>query len=312
MAMMKRITLFLLTNILVMITISIVGTIVMRLLGVDMSATGYGQTLDIKALAVFSLIWGFAGSLISLMISRVVAKYSMGVKLIDPNTSSPDERWLLQSVYSMAKQVGIRTMPQVGIYASSDLNAFATGPTKNRALVAVSTGLLNSMTKEEVEGVLGHEVSHIANGDMVTLTLIQGIVNAFVIFFARIISFALTQGNREEGRGGGGAQFLITMLLEVMFSFLGMIVISYFSRIREFRADKGSARLVGTNKMAQALRALQRAHEGPAVDSHDAAQQPALQAFMIRARKGGGLAALFSSHPPLAERIRRLEAARIG
>lgn len=300
MAWMKRILLFVLVNALVITTISLV----LNLLGVRPYLTAYG--IDYGQLMAFCLVWGMGGAFISLALSRVMAKWMMGVHLIDPNTRDPDLQELVQTVYSLAKSAGLPRMPQVGIYDSPEVNAFATGPTKSRALVAVSTGLLRNMRRAEVEGVLGHEVAHIANGDMVTMTLIQGVVNAFVMFFARVLAFAVSQAlrsqdDRESGATVGMLHHLLVFVFEIAFTMLGMIVVTAFSRWREFRADKGGARLAGRENMIGALEALRRMH-----DYVDPNAQPAVQTLKISGRRSG-LAAWFSSHPPLEMRIARLQ-----
>lgn len=302
MAFMKRIFLFLALNLLVVLTLSII----LSVLGVHGYITSAG--LDYNSLMIFCLVWGMGGALISLALSRVMAKWMMGVKVIEPDTRDPDLQQLVQMVHGLARGAHLPAMPEVGIYNSPEVNAFATGPTKSRALVAVSSGLLSRMGSEEVYGVLGHEITHIANGDMVTMTLIQGVVNAFVMFLARVIAFAAAQalrGNRDE-RGGGdisyGLFFIIQFVLEIAFMILGSIVVAWFSRYREFRADAGGARLAGRENMIQALEALRRT-----VELNDPAAQPAIQALKISGR-GRGLFALFASHPPLEERIEKLRA----
>jgi heat shock protein HtpX len=294
--MFKRVFLFLITNILVMTTISIV----LSLLGVTRYINAYGSNLT--QVAIFCLVWGMAGSLISLALSRFMAKMSMGVQVIDPNTANPTERQLLNTVYDLSRKAGLTTMPEVGIYDSYELNAFATGPTRNRSLVAVSSGLLQRMSPGQVEGVLAHEVAHVANGDMVTMTLIQGVVNAFVMFLARIIAFAISQTGDEEKRQG--TNYMVVFALEMVLGILGMMVVAAFSRWREYRADNGGATLASRGKMVAALQGLQAAYERPgAVDN----AAPALAAFKISGRRSGFLA-FFSTHPPLEERIARLQA----
>ena len=299
----KRVFLFILVNLLVMITISIL-----------VSAAGMWFHLprgSTQSLAVYSLIYGFAGAFVSLALSRVMAKWMMGVQVIPPDTDDPQLRELVTTVYGLAQQARLPAMPQVGIYESPDINAFATGPTKSRALVAVSTGLLNSMRRAEVEGVLGHEITHIANGDMVTMTLLQGVVNAFAFFLSRLLAFVVTQAMRSrddrDSGGGGWMQFILSQVFEMFYILLGSIVVCWFSRQREFRADAGGARLAGREKMIGALQALQRLHD-PEVIAAAANHNQAFQAMQISGRSGG-LAALFSSHPPLEERIARLEQA---
>ncbi|MEY4631555.1 MAG: hypothetical protein RIQ81_1675 [Pseudomonadota bacterium] len=296
-AMLKRFFLFAVVNMLIIVTLSIV----LNLLGVQPYMTAYG--LDYRQLALFCLVWGSGGALISLALSRVMAKWMMGVKVIDPSTYDPVLRDLVQTVHRLARGANLPAMPQVGIYESPELNAFATGPSKGRALVAVSTGLLQRMGKTEVEGVLGHEVAHIANGDMVTMTLIQGIVNAFVMFFARILAFALgnalRSGDNEDRGPNPMVVYLATMVFEIAFSLLGMMVVAYFSRMREFRADQGGATLAGRAKMIAALEAL-RGGARTLDDSH-----PAVASLKISGH-AGGLMALMATHPPLEVRIDRL------
>jgi len=290
--MFKRIFLFVIVNILVIVTISIITS----LLGIQPYLSRAG--INYQALMVFCLLWGMIGSMISLLLSRVMAKYLMGVKVISPDSRDPYQRDLLERVHRLAKAARIDTMPEVGIYNSPEVNAFATGPTRNRALVAVSSGLLQRMNSAEVDGVLGHEIAHIQNGDMITMTLIQGVVNAFVMFFARVIAFFAAGFVREEMQYM--VRFLVTILLEILFSFLGMIVIAYFSRIREFRADAGSARLGGRENMIRALEALKRT-----VAIQDPNPSESVASLKISGKQGG-LMSLFSTHPSLDERIKRL------
>jgi heat shock protein HtpX len=288
----KRILLFLATNILVLLTI----TILVQLLGLNRGLGAYG--IDYGQLMLFCLVWGMAGSLISLGLSRVMAKMMMGVRVIDPNTSDPRERALVDTVYSLARGARLPAMPEVGYYDSPEVNAFATGPTKSRALVAVSTGLLQRMNRDEVEGVLGHEITHVANGDMVTMTLLQGVVNAFVLFLARVIAFAITQNMRDENRGA--VNFGVVLVLQIVLSLLGAMVVAAFSRWREFRADRGGATLAGTPKMIAALERLRRTTE--LVDT----RQEAVATLKIAGAPSRFLA-LMASHPPLEARIARLQ-----
>ncbi|MEK6705237.1 MAG: protease HtpX [Bdellovibrionota bacterium] len=300
MAWVKRIVLFVAVNILVMVAIGIL----LRVFGVQPYLTANG--IDYGSLMAFCLIYGMAGAFISLALSRMMAKWMMGVRVIDPRTHDHDLQQLVQIVHNLAKSARLPSMPEVGIYESPEVNAFATGPTKSRALVAVSSGLLSRMRSAEVEGVLGHEIAHIANGDMVTMTLVQGVVNAFVMFLSRAIAFAVAQalrGDKDE-RGGGfsyGTYFMVQIVLEIMFMIFGAMVVAWFSRVREFRADKGGAMLAGRDNMIQALEALRRTYE--MVDTH---AQPALQTLKISGR-GSGLLRLFASHPSLEDRISRLE-----
>lgn len=291
--MFKRIILFMLVNVLVMVTISIV----LGLLGVGNYVTAQG--LDYNSLAIFCLVWGMAGSFISLGLSRIMAKWTMGVKVIDPNQASGQERALMQMVHELSNRAGLRVMPEVGIYDSPEVNAFATGPTKNRSLVAVSTGLLERMNRDEVEGVLGHEVAHIANGDMVTMTLLQGVVNAFVMFLARVIAFALSQNAREENRPM--INMLVTIVLQIVLGVFGMMVVAAFSRYREFRADKGGAEFAGREKMINALQRLQLQHAPQATSS------ATVDTLKISGRRG--FLALLSTHPALEDRIAALRSA---
>src|SRR5216117_3902728 len=253
----KRILLFLAVNTLVVLTISLV----LSLLGVP-SYIGSGRY---GPLMVFCLVWGMAGAFISLALSRLMAKWFMGVEVIDPRTSDPDLQELVQMVHGLAQRARLPAMPEVGIYDSPEVNAFATGPSRSRSLVAVSGGVLQSMRRGELEGVLGHEIAHIANGDMVTMTLIQGVINAFVMFLARVLAFIVSQAMRsrdDRDSGGGWMQFLLVQVFQIVFSILGLIVVSWFSRVREFRADAGGARLAGRENMINALAALKRNVEG--------------------------------------------------
>ena len=284
--MMKRVSLFLAVNLLVVVTISVV----LQVLGVGPYLSARG--MDYRSLAVFCLVWGMGGAFISLGLSRMMAKWSMGVKVLDPRSGDA----LVTTVHRLAQRAGLPAMPEVGIYDSPEPNAFATGPTKARALVAVSTGLLESMKQDELEGVLAHEVAHIANGDMVTMTLVQGVINAFVMFLARAIAFALSQSSDRDSRRS--TDMMTVMALEIGFGFLGMIVVAWFSRLREFRADAGSARLGGREKMIAALQALQRRFE-----PSDA--QESYATFKIAGGRSGFMA-LISTHPPLSERIAAL------
>jgi len=297
MAWFKRIGLFLAVNALVMITVSFI----LNLLGVNSYITAYG--LDYKSLMIFCLVWGMGGAFISLALSKVMAKWMMGVQIIAPETRDPEMRELVQMVHELSRAANLAKMPEVGIYESPEVNAFATGPTKSNSLVAVSTGLLRRMNTNEVKGVIGHEVAHIANGDMVTMTLIQGIVNAFVMFLARAIAFALTmtKGQDSEERQGPPLSFyIVQFVLEIVFMILGSIVVAWFSRYREYRADAEGAKLAGRDKMIQALEGLQRT-----IDQIDTSAQPNVQSFKISSRPGRFLN-LFSTHPPLEERIKRL------
>lgn len=297
MAWAKRISLFLLVNILVVITVSFILTLVGAGPYISRFSVG-GEALNYQNLMIFCLVWGMVGSFISLGLSRFMAKMFMRVQVIKPSEATGVQKELLDIVHRFAKVAGITTMPQVGIYDSPEINAFATGPTKNRSLVAVSSGLLNRLDKDQVEGVIGHEMAHISNGDMVTMTLLQGIINAFVMFIARVIAFALAQSAKEENRYM--IRFAVTIVLEIVLSILGALVVAYFSRHREFRADAGGARFAGREKMISALKGLQGTLNR--VDS----EHPSLAAFKISG-KPRPIMKLFSTHPPLEERIKRLE-----
>lgn len=297
MAAFKRIGLFLAVNALVVLTISII----LNVLGVKPYITAYG--LDYESLIIFCLIWGMGGAFISLGLSRMMAKWTMGVKLVDPNSADPQMRELVQMVHELSRAAHLPAMPEVGVYDSPEINAFATGPSKSRSLVAVSTGLLNRMRPAEIKGVIGHEVAHIANGDMVTMTLVQGVVNAFVMFLARVIAFALTmnRGESSEERQGTPASFyIVQFVLEMVFMVMGSVVVAWFSRYREFRADTGGARLAGRENMIQALEGLKRTFENV-----DPSAQPAFASLKISSRPGR-FTKLFSTHPPLEERINKL------
>jgi heat shock protein HtpX len=287
---MKRIFLFIITNFLVILTISIL----LRILGIGHYLTAQG--IDYYQLGAFCLVWGMVGSLISLAISRISAKMMMGVQLID--RSHPEVGWVYSMVEDLSRKAGLPVVPEVGIYQSPEVNAFATGPSKRRSLVAFSTGLLNSMNRNEVEGVAAHEIAHIANGDMVTMTLLQGVINAFVMFFARVIAWAIAQSSRDENRQT--SSYMVTFLLEMVLGILGMLVVAAFSRYREFRADLGGARYAGKHDMIAALERL-AGH----TKMYD--QQASLAAFKI----SGGPGAWFSTHPPLAKRIEALRAAQV-
>jgi len=254
-------------------------------------------------LLVMAAVIGFSGSLISLFLSKMMAKRAMGVQVIE-QPATPFERWLVDTVARQSQEAGI-SMPEVGIFDSPEPNAFATGWNRNDALVAVSTGLLQNMTKDEVEAVVGHEISHVANGDMVTLALIQGVVNTFVVFLARIIGHTIDRVVFKTEEGYGVAYFVVSIIAEIMLSILASMIVMWFSRFREFRADAGGARLTSRAQMANALRALQRVHQPHDLPAGEFA------AFGISGKIGDGLKALFASHPPLEKRIAALEQARV-
>ena len=291
---MKRIFLFVATNIAVMTMLMVV----VRVFGFDHYLSRRG--IDYPALAAFSLVWGFGGAIISLLMSRWMAKSAMGVQLVDGHSGHAELDWLYQTVEQLTRKAGL-PMPEVGIYESPEVNAFATGPSKRSSLVAVSSGLMRSMKREEVEGVLAHEVAHIANGDMVTMTLLQGIVNAFVMFLARIIAYALTNRGSRDDRSAAPS-YMLVWVLELVLGVIGMIVVAWFSRQREFRADHGGATLAGKADMLAALRRL-GANRGLIDPSHES---------LATMKISGKWTGLFSTHPPLEQRIAVLERAQIS
>ena len=290
---MQRIFLFLVTNIAIMIILSIT----LRILGVESLLAQNGSDLNINALVIFSGIFGFGGAFISLAISKWMAKRMTGAKVIESGSNST-EKWLLETVKAQSKIVGIK-MPEVAIFPSPQMNAFATGASKNNALVAVSQGLLDSMSKGEIEAVLGHEMSHVANGDMVTLTLIQGVVNTFVIFFSRVIGHVVDRVILKNQRGHGIGYFVTTIFAQIVLSILASIVVMYFSRKREFVADTGGADLAGHQNMINALKRLAQKEPEPLPEQ--------LAAFGIGEKPKAGKSQLWSSHPPLEDRIKALE-----
>jgi heat shock protein HtpX len=291
---MKRITLFLATNFAILIVMSIT----LRLLGVERILDEQGAGLDFNALLIFSAVFGMAGSIISLLISKWMAKKSTGARVIE-QARNEAEQWLLNTVHRQAQEAGIG-MPEVAIYLSPDINAFATGANRNNALVAVSTGILEQMNRDELEAVLGHEVSHVANGDMITLSLIQGVVNTFVIFFSRVIGHVVDRVVFKVERGHGPAFWITAIIAEMVLAVLASIIVFWFSRQREFRADAGGATLAGRHKMINALKRLQQAHTPNQLPD-------SMKAFGIRGGIGHGLKRLFMTHPPLNERIAALE-----
>ena len=292
----KRVLLFVSVNILIIVTLSTV----MSLFGIQPYLDAKG--INYQSLLIFCVIWGFGGAFISLALSRVMAKWMMGVQLVDPRTQDPELRNLVDKVHAFAKRAKIEKMPEVGVYEADDLNAFATGPTKNRSLVAVSTGLLRNMNQNEIDGVLAHEVAHIANGDMVTMTLVQGVVNAFVMFLARVIGFFVSQLVAEDKRSI--VQFAVVIALEIALGILGMIVVAFFSRKREYRADSGGATLSTSDHMIAALERLKVNSQIPQSDD-----QPAIASLKISG-KAGGLMKLFATHPDLDDRIQKLKMGR--
>lgn len=298
MQMAKRVFLFVTVNILVMVSLSFAYSIIAQFLGLPQGGMGF--------LIVFCTVFGFGGAFISLLISKWMAKKMMGVQVIDPRTNDPQMRWLVERVHEYSRAAGLPKMPEVGVYNSPEVNAFATGPSKSDSLVAVSTGLLQRMDKDEVEGVLGHEVAHIANGDMVTMTLIQGVINAIVLLLARVVANIVTSAMNKDNESSNPFVYMgVVFLFEMVFSLLGMIVVNHFSRAREFRADTGGARVAGRDKMIRALQRLQN------TTGLVEPEQEALASLKIAGKKKSALAFLFSTHPPLEDRIRALERARI-
>ena len=291
---MKRIALFIATNVAVLLVL----TVAMQLLGIESLLNEQGTQLDLQSLLIFSAVIGFAGSFISLAISKWSAKRLTGANVIT-NPRNETERWLLNTVKRQARTAGIGT-PEVAVYDSPDINAFATGMNRNNALVAVSTGLMARLSRGELEAVLGHEVSHVANGDMVTLSLIQGVVNTFVIFFSRIIGFLVDRLIFRTERGYGPGFFIASIVAQVVLGILASTIVMWFSRRREFRADQGGAQLAGRQNMINALERLRRAHEPSALPE-------SMRAMGISSSRATGLKRLFMSHPPLEERIAALK-----
>ncbi len=289
---MLRIVLFLATN----LAVVFVASITLSLLGVGSYLDSSGSGMDLGNLLAFCLVFGMVGSIVSLLISKWMAKRSMGVQIID-NPHNSGEQWLVSTVKELADKAGIG-MPEVGIFESSAPNAFATGWNRNNALVAVSTGLLQRMEKEEVKAVLGHEIGHVANGDMITLALIQGVVNAFVMFFARIIGNFVDKAVFKNENGPGIAFFVTTIVAEIVLGILASTIVAWFSRRREFRADQAGAELVSPQAMAAALMRLKETYDQPSELNGE------LVAFGIRGE--GKFSALFSTHPPLDARINAL------
>ncbi|MBC7538848.1 MAG: protease HtpX [Bacteriovorax sp.] len=295
---MKRIVLFLAVNILVVATISIL----ISMLGIGSYMTSAG--LQYGPLLAFCFLWGMVGSLISLLISKKMAKWMMGVQLI---TLEGPHKNLVDSVHRLARRAGLTEMPEVGIYQSETMNAFATGPSRNNSLVAVSSGLLVNMDPHEVEGVLAHEVAHIANGDMVTMALVQGVINAFVMFFSRIVAFAITQAmsskDDRDSRPSPFMQMMLVFALDIIFGILASPIVAWFSRYREFRADRGGADLAGKEKMISALLALSRAY--PQLEMVKEEANPNFKSMQISSKDG--VMRILSTHPRLSERIARLQ-----
>ena len=289
---MKRIFYFLVTNLAIVLVLSIT----MRLLGVEPFLNANG--LNLNSLLIFAAVMGFGGAFISLAISKWSAKQMSGAVTIE-NPKTPDEIWLMNIVKKQSQAVGIQ-MPEVAIFNSPAVNAFATGMSRNSSLVAVSSGLLEMMTKDEAEAVIGHEISHIANGDMVTLTLIQGVVNTFVLFFSRVIGYTVDKVVFKTRQGTGPAFFITMIISELLLGVLASIVVMWFSRQREYRADIGGGQLAGNQKMIAALQRLKVQHEGSALPK-------SIAALGVSGKQGIGLKSLFSTHPSLDDRIARLQ-----
>lgn len=292
---MKRIALFLGTN----LAIIVVASITLSLLGVNSFLDETGTNLDLQSLLIFCFIFGMAGSVISLLLSKKIAKWTMKVHIIDKPRNSSEE-WLFRTIEKQANEAGIG-MPEVGIFEAQQANAFATGANRNNALVAVSSGMLHRFDKAEIEAVLGHEVGHVANGDMITLALIQGVVNTFVMFLARVVGFAVDRVILRNEEGLGIGYFITTIVAEIVLALLASTIVFWFSRQREFRADEAGARLGSRQGMIQALQRLKAESQVPN-------QLPeSMQAFGIAGGKRSGLKALFATHPPLDQRIAALQ-----
>jgi heat shock protein HtpX len=301
-----RSVLFLVVNILVMFTISVILVLFHVPQRVGGDENFYGLLILCGAM-------GMGGAFISLLLSRFLAKLTKGIQVVDPATTDSGQQWLVQTVYRLARAEGLSAMPEVGIYNSPEINAFATGPSQSQALVAVSSGLLSNMRQNEIEGVLGHEITHIANGDMVTMTLIQGVVNTLAMFLGWVLAIVLTQGNSRDSRNRGGGnwfmQYMLANLFQNVFMVLGFLVVAKFSRWREFRADAGGARFAGREKMLAALKKLQLVHEQGA--DQVGQPSPSVQALQISG-KTGGFMSLLATHPPIEDRIARLERPSLG
>jgi heat shock protein HtpX len=300
--MFKRIFIFMAVSLLVSITVSIL----MSVLGIGNYVTAAG--LNYGSLMAFCLVWGIAGSMITLLISKKLAKWTMGVQIV---TMDGPHRDIVEKVHRLSRRAGLTEMPEVGIYQGDEINAFATGRSRNSSLVAVSTGLLRQMNDAEVEGVIAHEVAHIANGDMVTMALVQGVINAFVMFLSRVAAYAISQAMRSDEDDAPVNPWVnmgITMVLDIVFGLLAMPIVAWFSRYREYRADKGGADLAGREKMIAALESLQRAY--PRLAESKEASNPNFQAMQISSKSA--VMKLFSTHPPLEERIAALKANRLS
>ncbi len=291
----KRVLLLVLTNVLILLTILFFT----KILGLDRFLTQSGMKWQF--LLVFAAVIGFGGAFLSLAISRIMARWALGVSVIDPQTHDPGERRLVERVYELCRRAGLPVMPQVGVYESEEVNAFATGPTRSRSLVAVSSGLLSRLDERAVTGVLAHEVSHIQNGDMVTMTLLQGVVNTFVVFLSRVIAYLVAMAARGDEEGSPFPMityFIVSIIMEIFLAILGSLVVMAYSRHREFGADAGGAQKAGKDNMIHALESLRETTE--LVDTSARAMNT------LKIAGGGGWMRLFASHPPLEERIERL------
>lgn len=297
MKLIKRLSLFLLINFLVIATISLI----VSFFHLGPAISGFG--LDVKSLLIFCLLWGMAGSLFSLIFSKQIAKWMMGIRIIRPDTSNSEELALYNMIFHLSQAAGLSKAPEIGIYESNEVNAFATGPTKRHSLIAVSSGLVRRMEQEEIKAVLAHEISHVGNGDMVTMTLLQGIINAFVMFLARILAYLLTASNRNRNNTFSyGTYNLLVFLFQSIFMIFGYMGICAFSRYREYRADFGGAKLAGKENMINALNSLRVMQE----IKDPLPQTAALNAFKISNFSKKSLV-LFSTHPSLEDRIERLK-----
>lgn len=307
MAWLKRIFFFVILNAAIITMLSIV----LSVLGIQGYLTPYG--ISYTDLMAFCLVWGIGGAFISLALSKTAAKWMMGVKFIDPSTSNEEHKWLVESVHKLARRARLKKMPDVGIFESKSPNAFATGPSRRNSLVAVSTSLLAQMEKDEVLAVIGHEVAHIANGDMVTMTLLQGIINAFVMFLARALAYAVSSmlsGRSRDSRSRSSPMlyFLLTMVFQTVFMVLGYMVIAAYSRFREYRADLGGAQYAGKMPMIGALKALKRVQESEkSYRSHKELEHKETGFEVMQISNGRKFLRLLSTHPPLEDRIARLE-----
>jgi len=301
MAIFKRIALFLILNLCIVITVSVIT----QLLGLNIYLGRHG--INYSHLAIFCMIWGLGSAFISLALSRSMAKWFMGVQIIDPARASGSEKRLIDHVHALARKAGMRHMPQVGIFSSKSPNAFATGPSAKRSLVALSDSLIDTLSEDELGAVIGHEITHITSGDMITMTLIQGVINGFVMFLARICAYVAAQALSGRSRNSRSSvspmvYILFVMLFEVCFMTLGMLLVAAYSRRREFKADTGGAQLTSRPAMAHALQAIDRAAKPPK-------QQGAFDSLQIHTKRGR-LLRLLSTHPPIEERVERLQAGR--